>query len=65
MLILGLATRLSARGILGTMGVALYHANAISGFNILLLEHLLLYFASSLSIILLVPIKVSADSLII
>ena len=64
LLILGLATRLGATAILGTMSVAIYHAIVTSGFNIYLLELLALYFASAFSIILLGPGRFSADYLI-
>ena len=64
LLILGLATRLGATAILGTMSVAIYHALVTSGFNIYLLELLALYFASAISIILLGPGKFSADYLV-
>ncbi len=64
LLILGLATRLGATAILGTMSVAIYHAIITSGFNIYLLELLALYFASAFSIILLGPGVFSADYLI-
>ena len=64
LLILGLATRLGASAILGTMGVAIYHAIVTSGFNIYLLELLALYFASAFSIILLGPGMFSADYII-
>ena len=64
LLILGLATRLGASAILGTMSVAIYHAIVTSGFNIYLLELLSLYFGSALSIILLGPGIFSADFLI-
>tara|TARA_Y100001968_G_scaffold314188_1_gene339267 strand:- start:680 stop:1237 length:558 start_codon:yes stop_codon:yes gene_type:complete len=64
MLILGLGTRFGASAILGTMSVAIYHAIITSGFNIYLLELLLLYFASSFSIILLGPGIFSADYLL-
>ena len=64
LLILGLATRLGATAILGTMSVAIYHAIVTSGFNIYLLELLALYFAAAFSIILLGPGKLSADYLI-
>ena len=63
-LIIGLGTRLGAFAILGTMGVAIYHALVTSGFNIYLLELLALYFSSAISIILLGPGKLSADYLI-
>ena len=64
LLILGLATRLGAIAILGTMSVAIYHAIVTSGFNIYLLELLALYFASAFSIILLGPGMFSADYLL-
>ena len=64
LLILGLATRLGAIAIIGTMSVAIYHAISTSGFNIYLLELLGLYFSSSFSIILLGPGMFSADYLI-
>ena len=63
-LIIGLGTRLGAFAILGTMSVAIYHALVTSGFNIYLLELLLLYFASASTIILLGPGMFSADYLI-
>ena len=64
MLILGLATRLGAAAILGTMSVAIYHAIATSGFNIYLLELIALYFGAAFSIILLGPGMFSADYLL-
>ncbi len=64
LLILGLGTRLGATAILGTMSVAIYHAIITSGFNIYLLELLVLYFSSSFSIILLGPGIFSADYLL-
>jgi len=63
-LIIGLATRLGAAAILGTMSVAIYHAILTSGFNIYLLELLALYFSSAFSIILLGPGRFSADYLV-
>jgi len=63
-LIVGVATRLGASAILGTMSVAIYHALITSGFNIYLLELLGLYFASAISIILLGPGRLSADFLV-
>ena len=50
LLIIGLATRFGALAIVGTISVAIYHALVTSGFNIFLLELLLLYFASATSI---------------
>ena len=64
LLIIGLATRVGASAIIGTMSVAIYHAIITAGFNIYLLELLALYFASSFSIILLGPGMFSADYLI-
>ena len=64
LLILGLATRLGAIAILGTMSVAIYHALVTSGFNIYLIELLALYFSSSIAIILVGPGLFSADFLI-
>ena len=64
LLILGLFTRFGATTILGTMSVAIYHAIATSGFNIYLLELLVLYFVSAFTIVLLGPGKFSTDYLI-
>ena len=64
LLIIGLATRLGASAILGTMSVAIYHAIVTSGFNIYLLELLGLYFSSAFSIFLLGPGVFSFDYLI-
>ena len=43
LIIFGLLTRLGALSIVGTISVAIYHAVATSGFNIYLLELLILY----------------------
>ncbi len=64
MLILGFGTRLGATAIIGTMSVAIYHAIATSGFNIYLLELLVLYFSSAFSIFLLGPGMFSVDYLV-
>ncbi len=64
LLIFGLATRLGASAILGTMSVAIYHAIVTSGFNIYLLELLALYFGCAFSILLLGPGMLSADYII-
>ncbi len=64
LLILGLFTRLGAIGISITIGGAIYHAIYTSGLNIYLLELLLLYESSCLSIILLGPGNYSIDNLI-
>ncbi len=65
LLILGLATRFGALAIVGTISVAIYHALVTSGFNIFLLELLLLYFASATSIALIGPGDFSIDEVII
>jgi putative oxidoreductase len=65
LLILGLATRFGALAIVGTISVAIYHALGTSGFNIFLLELLLLYFASATSIALTGPGNFSIDEVII
>ena len=44
LLIVGLFTRLGALSIVGTISVAIYHAVVTAGFNIYLLELLILYF---------------------
>ena len=63
-LILGFFTRLGAAGISLTIGGAIYHAIYTSGFNIYLLELLLLYEASILTILLIGPGNYSLDNLI-
>ena len=65
LLIIGLATRFGALAIIGTISVAIYHALITTGFNIFLLELLLLYFASSCSIALIGPGNFSIDEVII
>ena len=50
---------------MGTISVAIYHALVTSGFNIFLLELLLLYFASATSIALTGPGNFSLDEVII
>ena len=47
LLIAGLGTRLGALAITGTISIAIYHAIATSGFNIYLLELLVLYWGGS------------------
>ena len=61
---LGLFTRFGAVGISLTIGGAIYHAIYTSGFNIYLLELLLLYEASVLTILLIGPGNYSLDNLI-
>ena len=53
LVIVGLFTRFAALSIVGTIGVAIYHAIVTAGFNIYLLELLILYMGGSLCIILL------------
>ena len=52
LLITGLATRLGALAILGTISVAIYHAISTAGFNIYLLELLGLYWGGAFCILL-------------
>lgn len=47
LLITGLATRLGALAILGTVSFAIYHAIVINGFNIYLLELLVVYWGGA------------------
>ena len=47
MLIIGLGTRLGALAILGTVSFGIFHAIVTSGFNIYLLELLVLYWGGS------------------
>ena len=51
LLIIGLATRFGAIAIMGTISVAIYHALVTSGFNIYLLELLILYFGGAFCIL--------------
>ena len=52
LLITGLATRLGGLAIMGTISVAIYHALMTSGFNIYLLELLVLYWGGAVCIVL-------------
>ena len=52
MLITGLGVRFGALAIMGTMSVAMYHAIAINGFNIYLLELLGLYWGGAACLVL-------------
>ena len=52
LLITGLATRLGALAIMGTISVAIYHAIMTSGLNIYLLELLVLYWGGAACIVL-------------
>jgi len=53
LVIAGLFTRFAALSIVGTIGVAIYHAIVTAGFNIYLLELLILYMGGALCILLL------------
>ena len=53
LVIVGLFTRFAALSIVGTIGVAIYHAIVTAGFNIYLLELLILYMGGALCILLL------------
>ena len=65
LLITGLLTRLGALAIAGTISVAIYHAIAINGFNIYLLELLGLYFAAAAMVLTAGPGRFSLDELMI
>ena len=52
LLITGLGVRFGALAILGTMTIAIYHAIAINGFNIYLLELLVVYWGGAAALIL-------------
>ena len=64
MVICGLGTRLGALAILGTISFAIYHALVTSGFNIYLLELLVLYWGGAACIVLSGPGNFSMDHLI-
>ena len=64
LLIGGLFTRVAALSIIGTIGVAIYHAIITSGFNIYLLELLVLYMGGTLCIFLLGGGDFSIDRLL-
>ena len=53
LLIVGFLTRFASLSIVGTIGVAIYHAIVTAGFNIYLLELLILYMGGALCILLL------------
>ena len=65
LLITGFGVRLGALAIVGTMSVAIYHALIINGFNIYLLELLVLYFGAALSLVMIGGGKFSFDYLIV
>ena len=64
MVIFVLGTRLGALAILGTISFAIYHALFTSGFNIYLLELLVLYWGGAACIVLSGPGSFSLDHLI-
>ena len=64
MVICGLGTRLGALAILGTISFAIYHALVTSGFNIYLLELLVLYWGGAVCIVLNGPGNFPIDHLI-
>ena len=51
LVIAGLLTRFASLSIVGTIGVAIYHAIVTAGFNIYLLELLILYMGGALCIL--------------
>ena len=65
MVICGLGTRLGALAILGTISFAIYHALVTSGFNIYLLELLVLYWGGAACIVLCGGGNFSIDHLIL
>ena len=52
LLITGLGVRFGALAILGTMSIAIYHALVINGFNIYLLELLVVYWGGAAALVL-------------
>ena len=64
LVIVGLFTRFAALSIVGTIGVAIYHAIVTAGFNIYLLELLVLYMGGALCILLLGSGDFSIDKLL-
>ena len=64
LLITGLVTRLGALAIMGTVSFGIYHAIVTSGFNIYLLELLVLYWGGAVCIVLNGGGNFSLDNLI-
>jgi len=64
LLITGLGTRFGAMAILGTMSIAIYHAILINGFNIYLLELLVVYWGGAAALVLNGGGMFSVDNLI-
>lgn len=65
LLILGLLTPLGALALTGTMTVAAYHHILTSGFNIYVLELVVLYLGGSLALLLLGPGRYSFDAALV
>ena len=65
LIIFGLATRFGALAILGTVSFGIYHALVTAGFNIYLLELLVLYWGGAACIVLNGGGKFSIDHLIV
>tara|TARA_R110001592_G_scaffold14483_1_gene64680 strand:- start:257 stop:643 length:387 start_codon:yes stop_codon:yes gene_type:complete len=65
LLITGLGTRLGALAIMGTMTIAIYHAIHTNGFNIYLIELLVLYLGGAFCVATAGPGKLSLDHLIV
>ncbi|MCT0201646.1 DoxX family protein [Synechococcus sp. CS-602] len=61
-LILGFLSPIGALALVGTMSVAGYHHILTSGFNIYLMELVVLYFGGSLAILLMGPGRISFDA---
>jgi len=64
LLLTGLGARLGALAIMGTITIAIYHALVTTGFNIYLLELLVLYFGGAFCILTNGPGRLSIDHLI-
>ena len=64
LLIVGLLTRVGALAIIGTITVAIYHAIVTAGFNIYLLELLILYFGGAFCVLCIGAGDYSIDRLI-
>tara|TARA_Y100000748_G_C15223066_1_gene382007 strand:- start:10 stop:363 length:354 start_codon:yes stop_codon:yes gene_type:complete len=65
LLMTGLGVRFGALAILGTMSIAIYHALAINGFNIYLLELLVVYWGGAAALVLNGGGQFSIDHLIL
>ena len=65
LLMTGLGVRFGALAILGTMSIAIYHALVINGFNIYLLELLVVYWGGAAALVLNGGGQFSIDHLIL